>query len=79
MKLLIVLLQADPTSTLIDKIGNQGFAVTLLITVSWLLWQRITKVQDRLDTYLSEDRKEMSEVINNNTKVMQEFLNNVKK
>ncbi len=76
-----ILLQADPTSTLFTRLGDQLFTIVLFATISWLLWKRITKVQDRMDAYLSEDRKEMSEVIKNNTTVMQgvtEILNKIK-
>lgn len=71
----------DPTSTFISRLGDQLFTIVLLATISWLLWKRITKVQDRMDAYLSEDRKEMSEVIKNNTQVMHgvtEILNQIK-
>jgi hypothetical protein len=69
--LLMQLLTADPTGTFITRLGDQLFTIVLLATISWLLWKRITKVQDRMDAYLSEDRKEMSEVIKNNTTVME--------
>jgi hypothetical protein len=71
--MLAILLQIaiDPASTLLTRLTDQLFTIVLLVTISWLLWKRITKVQDRMDTYLSEDRKEMSEVIKNNTSVMQ--------
>lgn len=81
--MLAILLQVaiDPTSTLLTRLTDQLFTIVLLVTISWLLWKRITKVQDRMDTYLSEDRKEMSEVIKNNTSVMQgvtEILSEIK-
>jgi hypothetical protein len=67
-----LLLQAalDPTNTFITRLGDQLFTIVLLATISWMLWKRITKVQDRMDDYLNDDRKEMSEVIRNNTTVM---------
>lgn len=76
----IILLQAlEPQTSLVTRLTDQIFTVVLLCTISWLLWQRITKVQDRLDVYLSEDRKEMSEVISNNTEVMKEVVTQLKK
>ena len=78
MQLLDILLQVDPTSTFWTRIGDQLFTIVLLATLSYMLWQRITKVQDRMDTYLSEDRKEMGDVIKNNTEVMKEVINHLK-
>lgn len=82
MKYLTILLQAvptvDPSTNLWTRVGDQLFTIVLLVTISYLLWQRITKVQDRLDNYLNEDRKEMQEVINNNTEVMKEVLHKLK-
>ena len=68
--LLSILLQVDPGPTFLTRLGDQAFTIVILATISWLLWQRITKVQDRMDTYLSEDRKEMGEVIKNNSNLM---------
>lgn len=81
-----ILLQIDPSNTFITRLGDQLFTVVLLATISWALWKRITKVQDRMDTYLSEDRKQMSEVISavkdqmkESTEVMKEVINQLKK
>jgi hypothetical protein len=83
--LLSILLQVEPTATFWQRIGDQAFTVVLLATISWLLWQRITKVQDRMDSYLNEDRKQMSEVINSvkdqmkeSTDVFKEVVNQLK-
>lgn len=73
----MTLLDVLPPHSITERIGDQFFSVGLLLTISWLLWQRITKVQDRMDTYLNEDRKEMGKVIENNTRVMEEVLKNL--
>jgi hypothetical protein len=75
--LLISLLQIEPSATLWTRLGDQLFTIVLLVTIAYILWQRITKVQDKLDTYLNEDRAQMLEVIQNNTKVIEEFLKKI--
>lgn len=75
--ILSILLQVPPP-TIIERVGDQILSIGLLLTIAWILWQRITKVQDRMDNYLNEDRKEMSKVIENNTKVMNDVLDILK-
>ena len=48
------------------------FAVILLFVVS-VLWKRMNKLEDTLTSYLKEDRKEMMNVIANNTKAFERF------
>lgn len=79
MHSILLQISAEPASTLFTRLTDQLFTIVLLVTISWLLWKRITKVQDRMDQYLNDDRKEMSEVIKNNTQVMQEVVSTLKK
>jgi hypothetical protein len=69
--LIHIFLQAtDPSGSLVSKLGDQLFSVVLLVAVTYILWNKITKLQDKLDNYLETDRKLMMDVINRSTEVI---------
>ncbi|KAA2244576.1 hypothetical protein F0L74_00950 [Chitinophaga agrisoli] len=71
MLLLNTLIHSDPEQTVLQRIGDQAFSVTVLIGIAWILWKRQIKLEDRLTQYLDDDREKMLGVIENNTKVME--------
>ncbi|MEZ5047477.1 MAG: hypothetical protein R2831_10850 [Chitinophagaceae bacterium] len=73
-----LLQSVHPLEPLFTKLSDQMFTIVLLASISWLLWKRITKVQDRMDDYLNADRAKMADVINNNTEVMRQVVEKLK-
>jgi hypothetical protein len=68
------LLQIEPATSLFARLGDQLFSIALLVTVTYVLWNKITKLQDKMDSYLDADRKVMMEVIAKNTEVIEKLL-----
>jgi hypothetical protein len=86
---LTILLQAAVTGintdTLINSLMSQGPCVALLIIAVVYLNKRNTKqstdiqtLNDKVEKYMVEDHERMIGVIENNTKVIQNFLNSKK-
>jgi hypothetical protein len=69
-----LLLDAEPAVGLFARLGDQLFSIALLVTVTYVLWNKITKLQDKMDSYLAEDRKIMMDVIAKNTEVLEKIL-----
>jgi hypothetical protein len=71
MLLLNTIIHSDPEQSVLQRLGDQAFSVTVLIGIAWILWKRQIKLEDRLTQYLDDDREKMLGVIDNNTKVME--------
>lgn len=69
------LLQIEPATSLFARLGDQLFSIALLVTVTYVLWNKITKLQDKMESYLDADRKLMMDVIAKNTEVIEKVLN----
>jgi hypothetical protein len=69
-----LLLEVEPAVGLVARLGDQLFSIALLVTVTYVLWNKITKLQDKMDAYLAEDRKIMMDVIAKNTEVFEKLL-----
>lgn len=65
-----ILLQVDPMSWL-QKLADQGLSLAILGILAYLFWKQINKLQAQQDKYMQEDRKELIDALNNNTKVME--------
>lgn len=73
--MLITLLQVpDIWQTLLDK----GLVIALLGIAVYVLWKRDSTMNDKMNKYLDEDRKEMLTVINNNTKAFEDLTDTMK-
>lgn len=75
---LSVFLLADPSDLLTNSLGDQLFSIVLLVCFAiWMIRRQNDekaerqKLQDKLEKYMEEDRKQMMSVIENNTKVME--------
>lgn len=79
MHLLTILLQAEVASELLsNRLGDQLFSIVLLVVFAvWMIRRQNDekaerqKLQDKLEKYMEEDRKQMMDVIQNNTRVME--------
>lgn len=82
MQLLNILLQATSTVTessfSFQRLVDAGLSLGILAIIAKVLWSRQKQMEDRLNKYLEEDRKEMMEVIQNNTKAFEQVANSLK-
>jgi uncharacterized membrane protein len=53
--------------------GILGLFAIIMIFVIVILWKRVNKLEESQTQYLKEDRKEMLNVIANNTKAFEKF------
>lgn len=73
IKSLMILQVLDMPTSVTDKLLTQGpLVVALILAVYWLV-KRDQKRDEKLDKYISEDRKEMITTIQNNTAAMTEM------
>lgn len=72
MQLITILLQADVTSpTILTRIFDSAISLGILAVIAKVLWGKVTKVENKMETYMQEDRATMYKVIDRNTKVME--------
>lgn len=57
----------------LNKAADQLLTIGLLFLVAYILWKRLSHVEDKLGKYLDEDRKEMLNVIKENSDAMKEL------
>lgn len=65
------LLQAEPTTALFSRLGDQLFSIIMLVVIAMILWKRQKALEDRLANYMADDHERMIEVLEKNTKVME--------
>lgn len=76
---LTILMQAEAATELLsNRLGDQLFSIVLLVVFAvWMIRRQNDekaerqKLQDKLEKYMEEDRKQMMDVIQNNTRVME--------
>lgn len=66
-----VLLQDLPA--IWQQLADKGLIVVLLGVAVYVLWKRDSAMNNKMNKYLDEDRKEMLQVITNNTKAFQDL------
>jgi membrane protein implicated in regulation of membrane protease activity len=73
----IIFLQAQTTiqkgTDTLFQYGILGLFAIIMIFVIYVLWKRVNKLEESQTQYLKEDRKEMLNVIANNTKAFEKF------
>lgn len=69
--LLTIMNMVDPTLSLLGSLIDKGLTLGVLAVISYNLWKRQQKQDEKLDKYINEDRAEMLEIIKNNTTVLQ--------
>ena len=74
-----LLLQAQDIlpPTFWEKAADQLFSILVLAVVAYLVWRKLTAVEDKMTKYLGEDRKEMMEVISNNTRAFERLYDKI--
>ena len=65
-----ILLQSDFGASVLKALLDQALSLGLLGFVAYTLYKRLRQVEDKMEKYQTEDRKEMTHVIQNNTNVM---------
>lgn len=74
----MMLLQVPEEANLWSRVMDQGLLVLLLAVAVYVLWKRDTAMNDKMNKYLDEDRKEMLTVIQNNTKAFEDLSHTMK-
>lgn len=69
MQLLDILLQSDVVSSAFpfQRLFDLALSLGILGVIAKVLWSRQKQMEDRMTKYIDEDRKEMLEVIKDNT------------
>lgn len=69
----------NSTINVFAELAKQGPLIAALVTAIWYFYQRQNKYEveakkqvDKIEELLKEDRKEMLQVIENNTRIMEE-------
>lgn len=65
-----ILLQADFGASVLKSLADQALSLGLLALIAYTLYKRLRQVEEKMDKYQTEDRKEMTQVIQNNTNVV---------
>jgi hypothetical protein len=58
-----------------ERLLDQPFAILLSVILNIALWRELWGLKKQVDRYRDEDRREMLEVIQNNTRVMESLKN----
>ena len=53
------------------RLADNGMTFVLLGIAVIILWRRDSAMNEKMDKYLSEDRKQMTDVISNNTRAFE--------
>lgn len=79
MQLLTILLQAAGEQIGLQRLIDAGLSLGILAIITSVLWRKLKNMEDRMNKYLDEDRKEMIEVIENNTRAFDKLSNHLDK
>jgi hypothetical protein len=60
-----------------EKAADQLFSILLLGVLAYTLWRKLTAVEDKMTKYLEDDRKQMMEVIENNTRAFERLYDKI--
>jgi type II secretory pathway component PulC len=78
--MLLIILQDILNESIWSKLLDHGLTILLLAVAVYVLWKRDQTMQakqdsinERMNNYLEEDRKEMLTVIQNNTEAFKKF------
>lgn len=75
MQLLQILLSATDAATSSfpwGRLFDTGLTLGILAVIVKVLWEKLKKLEAKLDSYIAEDRAEMLETINKNTEAMRD-------
>lgn len=67
---LTILLSSFPIDTVIGKLGEYSVVFMLLGVAVYVLWRKVSRLEDRITKYQDEDRDKMLTVIQNNTNAL---------
>ncbi|UKJ09067.1 hypothetical protein [Solitalea lacus] len=56
---------------ILEKLGDQLFSIIILVAVAYLFWKQQNKLSEKMEKYIEEDRAQMLEVIEKNTKAFE--------
>lgn len=57
-------------SDFFEKLEGQPVSVYILVMMLYFLWQKQNALEDRMATYMQQDRDKMNQTINDNTRAM---------
>lgn len=68
-----ILLQAANVvpPSILERVGDQLFSIIILVAVAYLFWKQQNKLSEKMEKYIAEDRKQMLDVIEKNTKAFE--------
>lgn len=61
------------------NVADHGLSFGILAVAVYVLWKRDSAMNDKMNKYLEEDRKEMLRVIQNNTKAFEDLCETIGK
>lgn len=70
---MILSVQEAVSTEFFQRAADQLLTIGLLFIVAFVLWKRLNHVEDKLSKYLDEDRKEMINVIKDNSDAMKDL------
>ena len=79
MMILNILLQASNETIPWQRLFDGGLTLGILGIVAKVLWSKVKTLEDRQAKYIEEDRKEMLEVIKDNTKAFNRLNDNLER
>lgn len=84
MLLQTILLQATEAATaasasLTERLTDQAFSIVLLVGFAVFMLRRQKQLEDKMDKYQEEDRQEMRQVIETNTRALERVADMLEK
>ena len=73
----IIILQELPMN-IWQQLLDKGLVIGLLGIAVYVLWKRDSQMNEKMNRYLDEDRKEMFTVIGNNTKAFEDLAHTMR-
>ncbi|SMO48092.1 hypothetical protein [Solitalea koreensis] len=69
-RILLQITEVVPTG-IVERLGDQFFSISILLVVAYLFWKQQGKLSEKMEKYIEEDRKQMLDVIEKNTKAFE--------
>jgi hypothetical protein len=60
-----------------ERASDQMFSILLLLVVAYALWKKQNTQEEKMTKYLEDDRKQMMEVIENNTRAFERLYDKI--
>lgn len=74
----LILQVTDPVPGVWSQLIDKGLTIAILAVAVYVLWKRDNATNEKINNYLNEDRKEMLDVIKNNTEAFKDLTESMK-